>query len=1685
MEGASAPPFRPTVTRLSLATEVQPGNGSSSTKTASSTINTPLKNEEQINNTTPVVSSTDATENHKPHTPGQSKRTPAFFKSSDIGIKFEDFLDMAKVSEKVSSMSNVVGLLSELKYEVDAESTNMVLSLLALFYRIYNLDSLTDLFITSLEFLKSVFGISAIIESAQTIYSFLDRHLANLYNKLLLVSTVKAESAIIDGLRNMRSNLNMILNSEIVTAIRDFVLSLVSFKVFDKDTASKITSFAGPARSASISELACICLDSVISTLNFSEQLYQGNSLTDIFCSKDPISSFLSEADNLDSISELTYSGLPVDGRMCRREYLAKVISVITDGEKLEQLTPTSSPQRRSIVMSLKKLKSLKSRFTLAMAAETRPAPKAVLIEGMPGVGKSVIIDIVSMVWSHVKGRQYDPSHVYHRQLEDYWSGYEPFSQPIIHLSEPGALHRSIAKSSGDPRMDEFLSLVDNQPYMCAMADLESKGKVYAVPELLVMDANDPTLNLDVIYNNPAAVRRRILYIKPTVKPEFLKAGTCRIDQVKSLASEAPRLDRWLFSVYTMEPVDIKKSAQVVHLSLVDIYELSDWLSKEFTQHITEQELRVGLTNEVEISDYLRSLGVKEDQEPPNPAVDAAVDAAFRTDICDVEEVDALMAESQPVLNLDDPEVQSLLRRAAEITQVNADKVKEAEEALEREAAYLAARSARNELAETIRAQDIALAEIEARRSASYKSKELLWKRLQVMKEVSYYLLFVIWDVLALGFFGLSFLVLWFWPQHLALKLSSLGFCKVKVEFRKDRFLRSWNLFKGSLGFANNFQGRPVPRYELVKYVTAFTAALVIVKTFSAATLWSEGALVSSSKVRTDEEISSDIRAIEKDVGTEMPQPRPCVGRSQDWDATIPTTVSTETNKACNESEKVRNSVRRNMREVYVSGTITMRTQVLGVLKDYALINRHSLATPSDGIWRLTVARDSSHTSGVSKVTVDPSQMTRITPDVYLIRLRGSKFSDITPYLPKDFITPRDFGTTGYIADTPTTVTASASVTANSPAYGGVVIQKPLVYPWAGHHVGACGTPLLVEMCGVTVVAGIHCAGDDRGKAYAESVNLVEIRKAIDKVSCSSGLLEIHSQGQLNLPTGMGLKAITARSPIRFESAPALDPVGGISGYNVSKPGKSSLRSTQFIHRAESLVGTSPFENGHPKFGAPRMGPSKNPDTGEYQAPPNNFVKKAGVVKQSLTPSTMKVVVNVVTEHIVQGLRARGVTNLAPVPLDVAQNGHPKDFYLRAMKPSTSAGFTFPGAKKKYSTPVSLPFKEEAYKPSSDVIEQVIETCEAYARQEDSHPIMGAQLKDEPRSFEKIKYAKTRVFCMSSYDSTLVNRLLLMPFYTLMVEHSDIFGAAIGINMHGLDVDEFTATMRDFSDQYMEGDYSGFDTSMPLDVGLMANSVVFNVLEAFGYNADALRAVTGVLSDNLYPLIALLGDLFTVPALQPSGKYATAEDNSLRGLILMVYAWVDMCTGESSNSDYTGPKTRAYTPEDFWTYVLPRIYGDDLLAAVKKEVSDYYNNNTYQQFCKEVYGIGYTNAQKTDIMQPYLSWHETSFLKRSFVYREDLGHWVAPLDLDSVMKSICYRLPSKVVSEDEQMIDSCTSALRELFFHLTEEEYAERRQSFAEACAEIYNKDTQRVLSVFPTFLAIKEQLYGEPVEEL
>jgi hypothetical protein len=748
--------------------------------------------------------------------------------------------------------------------------------------------------------------------------------------------------------------------------------------------------------------------------------------------------------------------------------------------------------------------------------------------------------------------------------------------------------------------------------------------------------------------------------------------------------------------------------------------------------------------------------------------------------------------------------------------------------------------------------------------------------------------------------------------------------------------------------------------------------------------------------------------------------------------------------------------IRRNVRDCVISTkALNRQTRLLGVKGDYALLNTHALGDCLSGCVRISLGM-SCKQGDTRDISFEPQDLVQWNDDLTLVRLRGMKFKDITMHFVDGVPGATLLGAIGNNTNIWVTKLAQ-EIQMGDRKLGKILIRNPWTYQ-IKHADGMCGEPVMGKVNSRdSAILGIHSGGSiNTDNAFATPVTRGGLEKAIAKLNEQQreGLMAISNDGYVLESLDMPLP----KSPFRYEELPHIYYKGKIPGPVIINHKSRLTRSciakklnVFFMKHFRQLPDTT--------YGKPMMKPTTV--QGEYLSPWNLGLRKMNKPLKSLDSQIMIKVVDLLVKRITKGIKRQA---LAPLTMESAINGVENDPFTRRINASTSGGYGFPGIKDKH---IPLLYPEDVKREANSVCkERVTAVLRQLARNEMPNFIFNTQLKDEPRPLDKCISGKTRIFYMSPLDYLIVARMLLSPFYTLMVEHSDLFCTAVGINMH-TGAPQFVEKLRKFSPLIMEGDYGGYDVSMPFDISLAAATVVERVLRAKGYNDSAMTLVRSLLSDNLFPNVNMNQDLFERPGMQPSGKYATAEDNSLKGLIMLMYAW------------YASPKTK---DKDFFQHVLPVTYGDDVVVAIKESVSKHFNNVVYQDFVKEVYNMEFTNADKGAKMEPFLNVHSMSFLKRNFVYSEITKGWVARLALSSLYKALYWYLPSDAVSPVEQLTSTCASFLWEAYFWCnTETEFNNIREDLITLLVDSLEMTTStQIRRVLPNFGDVHERIVGE-----
>ncbi len=1373
--------------------------------------------------------------------------------------------------------------------------------------------------------------------------------LGNFYITAKRCMPVRAQSNSDSKMFRYSDFLTAFLDSNLFLSIKALILNIVSLEFFPYTFYKSVSKHLGKLdKIPTPLEALRNILKSVEDMFVTVHKAIKAGSLRAVLFEEDPKAEFIDNAidlinhyeniyfgksDNFHQVESMKYR-IPFD------KFMIDLSACINKGDNMliafkhDMLFRTKHNQLKKIHAEL---------YSRVMASKRTP-PFAIVIHGTPQIGKSSLLVHFYKLLARYLELKWSDDLVFTRNVDvTHWDGYDPVAQPIIHIPEVGSEAKSIVAAKGSVVLNELLSIVDSSPYPVNMAELESKGRVYAHPKMVVVDTNNEEMNVQYTQSNPAAVLRRFVFIEPFVKEKYRINGGVALDPSKIGDSDNP-MDLWTFNVRIKNPKSATESTSVDLGTGINIFELTEIIDARIKKHFTQNEHYMNMLN-TPLESYLQAQS----------GVDISMD---------------ITSVFYYVLTF----------------------------------GFLA----------------------------------------HLVEYLYYFLLYTYTYVFqgALYTYLCACVEIWAW---------NLYKWRIKRKYSKEITILTSVCIAAPLVFG--------------------AASMCLT---SASFLKSQSEYVDSSGNFTEDNYKARLSEIEKKSNAGFPRPKTKLDSDKDYDQIevfVPRMVSDKRN--FNKPREVYNTIIKNRRYVRITnndGKIT-KTTMLGIFGEWGIINWHAIY---DAV-NFEVSRDPKVAVDCYSFLYDKNDVKQLSNDIALIRVRRTSFKNIRFSLCSDLLKvgidfPKIDWENGNTSGTLIRNVDGRNIGTDGNRPHFFYLPTYIKYP-GEYKSGDCGNPVIAVVNNQTFLVGIHVAGDDE-YGYATTFT----SEILSHIPVQAGF-EIYSEGSIRLPKGQCLGPISPGSPLYYEGTFGFHVIGGLNPLKVVSP-RSSLKRTSIIKEIEYLIGISPYtESGLLKFDAPKMCRKSIDGT---HGPYNIWLRKLTKKKKCLPISTCQIVSNILLNYFLDNLPN---DNLAPFELSVAQNGYPFNFYVRSMKNSTSGGYSFPGKKRNYVTDSPQKWKHDAVEPTFPVVEQALEILDSYQKGETALNILGAQLKDEPRPREKVDKGSTRVFAMSGYAETLVNRMYLLPFYTMMISESDVFRTAIGANMHGPIAHTMRTKMWALSSNFFGGDYGGYDTSMPVDIGYQCNDIICRFLKARGYNDFSMQIVKGILSDNLLPLLMVDGAFIQVPGFQPSGKYATAEDNSLRGLYLLFYAFCIICTDIGLGNPYN--TTVEFQPLDFFrlTYIL--IYGDDNIGSVADCVKDHFNNLVYKRFCEEVYGMEFTLPLKGEISEKFLDESEVSFLKRTFRYHDGLKRYVACLDKESMVKSLTWNLPSSDVSLEVQTIETMTSVLRELFFWCNDEqEYNEYRNKFVDVAVKKFQFQELALNSQFPTYHKILNSVSDNAILE-
>lgn len=1506
----------------------------------------------------------------------------------------EDFYGSLNVLDSMcSEKANILkGLLSSSQFKSAVEKLPELFSILAYLIQLWRSRDILDYTSCTYQFLYALFG---------NFKESLRKYAQDFILKSFKLWPTCTEGKIGNTLEFFESRLGDIMNSALLVSIRNFLCSMLSFKLFDRDTTKSLSSVLGSVQNVSLIEFVPMVLTALTQVVKFGEAVIEGVPLNAYFALENPSETAMSDAQLLLTREDNLSIGIVIPGRMEIREYLIKLKDIKNVLESCVNNMRVFDPRKLKIQNCLIKVTRSLELVSNRLLGSQRDPPFGLIIHGAPGVGKSVNYQHLCKLYCDVKGVPYVDQIVFHRTASSqYMDMYDPLQHLIIHYSELANKKSTLVRTQGDDILNELVSICDSIAHPVDTAALESKGKVFAIPELVIADTNTPDLNASYVSNAPAAILRRFVFLEVILKPAFVKDGTKTLDRDKLKAyadAGGDTLDIWYFNVVKKHAASNVTTTDEKLLFNGDFKEMQVLMRSLFEEHLRHNTFVRDTVNVKQDSPVF----TESKQETP----------VYHFDTSHVPDDDP-----DPIMWAIGKKIWSILKRPFEALTGGPFSCN-----LLLVVLYWFFWSSFVfpflGLCRTIRLLDAWYCDrylvVTDDKDNNIRGKFFVYRCLDFGS--------IIFVTIIGGFFFMVIRVLGAFAVYmLCSMLGRIGdvFAGAAMTFIVSEITAYFTCFnKEKKTFISPLR-KHIGKYSEWSVHLTLVAALwatmfagyYVLKPPSAEEMEEDITdIVTETDVtvfHVDSDRNRSLSNYEELLETTNTVNRIPIKHTKVWNNITPVIIPS----ICkNDVADLNNIVRRNCRSALIVGQKQRRTKVFGVKGDMALVNKHNFTDPIDGRWHIVISLgnledENAHTRDII-VTIN--ELVEVSPDVVLVRLNSVMFKDILSY-----VIPHFKNLTGsrnaFIADINVrSHKRDSPIPMNNGGGETIVVPETLVYDFEDHLPGFCGTPLVIETGPGYCIAGIHAGGSQHGsECFAAIFTRDNIENAIRIMGDRTYKMEISSEGMV---IEKPLTDLHRKSPFRFEYLSGITVYGGIDGKKRTF-GKSRVVISPCAKQAQSILGLSVFtSDGYPRFAAPAMKPFVRDN--EYYSPINRALKKMDRSDRALDPYLLEKVYNELSQRF-----SNISIEVSPLNLETAINGVKDDPETRRINASTAGGFKYPGTKDKWIPIV----KEGVYvvrEPIDEVKSDILDAYKYYDKEQTIDCVYKAALKDEPRPYAKCQTASTRVFYACSLRDLIVARQFLYPFFALFPQYPDIFCSAIGIDMHASS-DKFVNNLIEFSSKFMEGDYEAYDQKQLYEIRLLVFSLIYNFLKDKGYNDTALRMTKCVLTQLLFPTVDMFDDLIQVPGIQPSGSFGTAEINCLVNLVMLMVCYY------------------ARNPHgDFFKNVKPVTYGDDIIAAVKPQALGNFNNIFYQDFCKQVFNINFTPATKNATMASHLELSEISFLKRTFSYNCYLKRYVAKLDIYSILKSLTVYIPSKSVSEEKQIVDTVISSCYEYFFH--------------------------------------------------
>lgn len=1312
--------------------------------------------------------------------------------------------------------------------------------------------------------------------------------------------------------------------------------------------------------------------------------------------------------------------------------FSSRLKDAIERGENMVEFANRTSADFRPMRMMLNDIKIMDlNLLSRKNAQETRPAPFAALVFGGSSVAKTTFTNLMFAAYANYRHLPQGEEYIYTRDSKQkHWTNFQSYKWGI-RLDDVAYLQPGMA-AGVDPTLDEFLSLLNNVPFVPEMAAVEEKGKCPVRSECVIATTNNKALSATDYFYCPFAIQRRVPWIITlTPKDEyavdrFAEESARMLDPSKVPKIEDSYPDYWNIKIEKVVPGGkIGGGRQTGRHECVaqfnNINDFLDWYKKVVTEFaeiqaktvlcnqkmytfkICESCNRVKCTCQLQGAECL-SLSSKGTNEQLSIVLEGNSIVKYYVNGIEADPCDAY------------GDFHSKAHSAGGEMYHTAVEVFEGE--VKRRWVYPA------EVKPVVREEKVDTSDMSELMRLTVrevtKKEPSIWKRIEMM--------FIGWGVRA--YFTMP------WVSNIAHSLLCFQFVRTFVIYQVGAVLEQ--KFGTRKAFAK--MGQIMSHMYLSRRwrhaVTGLVALGGAVGVITIGVNWYK----KDKKSEKAEEAKPVITQITYVPKKQVEQPAPGVdtgfvvvegGKTKfttelqagsvnddffektekenvwkkvDREITSFDVDPMQVNYAQLDTQQMYDTIRRNSRRMKAQGDKLMFGNAFCVGGHLFVTNNHLL--PQGERVRISLW-NSPQTDGVNE-----NVEFEIDQDcIYRMPEKDLAFFECFPIPPlkdlRGLIAKPTFDVgcfrgayVGYARD---------GSKLDMPVKGIHFVRDMLVHQlgqyintWVGEtdvdtEFGDCGLPLLVTGRQV-VIAGLH---QRRGGAnvFCVQLNTDDVDGAVrhfKRPIIQGGVPKLNAEGANPKVFGEA----SHKSPLNWIQSGTARYFGHLQGW-MSAPRSKVVRTLAYDTFATKRNWTCDFVK--PVFG---------------WKPYHNMYKDIFGMQYTFKTSVLQKAVSGLSQDLIKGMPAKSKRELKVISWDAALNGIDGVQYIDKMNFNSSMGF--PWNKSKSHFLIADPEREDKKLMPDHVMQRAYDIEERYKRGICACPVFSGQLKDEPRKQKKVDEGNIRVFMGGPVDWCLVVRRYLLSFTKAMQENKILCEAAIGCVAQSLEWEQFREHLCQFGPhKIVAGDYGKFDKRMNAQVILAAFEVIANVLFDAGWDEEELRVVYSIAEDVAYPYATVASDVLQFSGTNPSGHPDTVVINSIVNALYMRYCYIML--------------NERHECVSFKENVALLTYGDDNVMGVSDNVP-WFNHTAIQDVLAR-YGVVYTMADKESASVPYISIDEVSFLKRTWRWDPDMEAYLCPLEEASIRKMQMVCVESSTISREAQMIDQFIAATNEWFYY--------------------------------------------------